>query len=100
MSENKPCRHAGKISGRIYKGNCEDCVIEKWEVSEARVDRLEKALKHIIKHQDIVGGTMAELSTTRKIAKEALGEENYTGSCEHNVPYGQCKKRHGEGEDT
>lgn len=33
-----------------------------------------EALENIIKHQEIVGGNLAELSTTARIAKEALGK--------------------------
>lgn len=35
---------------------------------------LVEALEYIIEHQEYVSGTMAELSTTRRIAKEALAK--------------------------
>ena len=41
-------------------------------IEKAKV--LEEALEYIIKHQEYVSETMAELSTTRKIAKEALAK--------------------------
>jgi hypothetical protein len=41
---------------------------------QIRVDRLEAALRAIIKHQEIVFGSMAQLSTTKLIAEKALNE--------------------------
>lgn len=46
---------------------------------EENVERLLKALRDIVKHQDSMAGSMAHLSTTRKIAaiaiKEVTGED-------------------------
>ena len=39
------------------------------------VERLRTALQAIVDHQDIVGGTIAHLSTTRHIAANALAAD-------------------------
>ena len=42
---------------------------------ESENERLRRALIDIIKHQEIVGGTLAQKSTVVKIAMEALGDD-------------------------
>lgn len=39
---------------------------------DARIERLEEALRSIVKHQEIAGGNLSELSATRRIALDAL----------------------------
>ena len=38
----------------------------------AEIERLRAALQAIVKHQDTIGGGMASMSATRRIAAEAL----------------------------
>lgn len=40
--------------------------------SAARILQLENALRNIIKHQELIGGSLADHSTVRAIAKSAL----------------------------
>lgn len=42
---------------------------------DAEIERLRAALQAIIAHQDLVGGSMAAMSATRRIAAEALNQK-------------------------
>lgn len=75
MSDHVP--HSIRCSG--YRGvgkefDTEDCDCG-WH-DRCRIKKLETALRDIIAHQEAIGGGLAVLSATRRIALEALGQEN------------------------
>jgi len=55
---------------------CSDCAKCNGTVDrlKQRVKELESALRNIVTHQGVSGGTMAEYSATCLIAKKALGD--------------------------
>lgn len=50
-------------------------VIGAGKVLAKRVDELEEALRAIVLHQESIGGGLAVMSATRRIAASALGED-------------------------
>ena len=49
-----------------------ELMVQATKNQQEKIEKLRKALKAIMKHQKIVGGSMARFSTTREIAEEAL----------------------------
>lgn len=51
-----------------------DSLIDELEWSTGRIEKLEAALRHIVRHMEIVGGSFAQRSATWLIATRALEE--------------------------
>jgi hypothetical protein len=58
--------------------------LEDHAAKDARIERLKEALRSIVKHQEIAGGNLSELSATSRIALNALDESPPSKVCECN----------------
>ena len=61
---------------KLAKTRAKHCVTHHFacDCRELRYDLMVQALRDIVKHQDIAAGQMAVLSSTRKIAADAIFE--------------------------
>jgi hypothetical protein len=51
--------------------------LNEWGIEAvARIEKLKKSLQHIMRHQDAMTGGLSRMSSTRRIAADALEADN------------------------